>query len=344
MSDSDKNGQKAFDNRQEKEISSGNDVSPDQFIQAGMHESNAEVLSTRPAEHQIDAAEESNSATGCGQLLRAERLKRGLSVGEVARRLRLSAQQVNAIEEEDYSKFPSSTFLRGFVRNYGSLLQLDANALLRLLAQTAPQHAQQSSARQIKTIPLVSSKRGGGGRGVLFSTMVLILALLGYGWYQGADRREDSLVKKGIEAPAPFDSQAENGQVTMELLLPQTSAAPSPSADKAEPVEKRPLEMEPAPVMSTEVEPVVTEEMESKEKTLHFVFDKESWVEIRDGSKKVIFVKMNGKGTEQMLTGTPPLYLVVGNASGVNLTYNGKLVDLAPYTRKNDDVARFSLE
>ncbi|HNR10907.1 MAG TPA: DUF4115 domain-containing protein [Nitrosomonas europaea] len=44
------------------------------------------------------------------------------------------------------------------------------------------------------------------------------------------------------------------------------------------------------------------------------------------------------------MEGKPPLYLVIGNAAGVSLTYNGRKVDLAPYTRGNDDVARFSLE
>ncbi len=151
-------------------------------------------------------------------------------------------------------------------------------------------------------------------------------------------------MKNSINAPASFDSQAENGQITMELLLPQTPSALSRSVDALEPPEKRPSEMALAPVTPPVAEPVVNEAEESNEKTLHFIFSKESWVEIRDSNKKVIFVKMNGKGTEQVIKGIPPLYLVIGNAAGVNLTYNSRLVDLAPYTRKSDNVARFSLE
>ena len=57
-----------------------------------------------------------------GQLLRAARLERGLSIEDVARQMRLSVRQVTALEEDDYTKLASGTFLRGFVRNYAKLL------------------------------------------------------------------------------------------------------------------------------------------------------------------------------------------------------------------------------
>jgi len=40
--------------------------------------------------------------------------------------------------------------------------------------------------------------------------------------------------------------------------------------------------------------------------------------------------------------GTPPFSLVIGNASHVRLTYNGKPVDLAPHIKV--DVARLTIE
>jgi cytoskeleton protein RodZ len=42
------------------------------------------------------------------------------------------------------------------------------------------------------------------------------------------------------------------------------------------------------------------------------------------------------------VTGTPPLTLEIGNTAGVQVSFNDKPVDLAPYTRAN--VARFTLE
>ena len=48
-------------------------------------------------------------------------------------------------------------------------------------------------------------------------------------------------------------------------------------------------------------------------------------------------------GIEQNLTGKRPLSIVLGNASGVILTYNGTEVDIRSY-KKQDGTARFTLE
>ncbi|CAE6489806.1 MAG TPA: helix-turn-helix domain-containing protein [Nitrosomonas nitrosa] len=290
------------------------------------------------------AGEKLEAAGGFGQLLRAERLKRGLSINEVARRLHLSAQQIHAIEEEDFSKLPSGTYLRGFIKNYSNLLQLDTNAMLRLLTQSAPVASRQSILKSSSTVPLTVSKRSYSGRRGLGTIMVLILALLGYGVYQGGDWDQESVTILKEPSGDLSNSQTEHGQVTMELLLPQSSLAPLPSLEKQPVPETRSPEFGIAPTTPSVIEPPVVESPVSSDKTLHLSFSKDSWVEIRDSDKKVIFVKTNPKGTEQVITGVPPFYLVIGNASGVNLTYNGRSVDMTPYTRKSDDVARFSLE
>jgi cytoskeleton protein RodZ len=74
---------------------------------------------------------------------------------------------------------------------------------------------------------------------------------------------------------------------------------------------------------------------------LHFVFEDESWVEVRERGGKIIFSRLNPAGTEEEVAGEPPLELVIGNADSVRLTYDGDPVDLAPHTRV--DVARFAL-
>ena len=62
-------------------------------------------------------------------LLSNERVKRGLSLQEVADRLKLSRKQLEAIENDEYDKLPGPAFARGFVRNYAKLLGLDVALL-----------------------------------------------------------------------------------------------------------------------------------------------------------------------------------------------------------------------
>ena len=77
------------------------------------------------------------------------------------------------------------------------------------------------------------------------------------------------------------------------------------------------------------------------EETIAITFRDYSWTEIRDRDGRVILSGMNRGGTTQNVSGTPPLDVVIGNASDVRVTYRGNPVDLVPYTRQN--VARLRL-
>src|SRR5690242_10588039 len=73
-----------------------------------------------------------------GQVLATERERQGLSRVDIAQRLHMSAWQVEALENGDYSRLPTGTFLRGFVRNYARTLGIDAGRALESLAETVP--------------------------------------------------------------------------------------------------------------------------------------------------------------------------------------------------------------
>jgi len=80
------------------------------------------------------------------------------------------------------------------------------------------------------------------------------------------------------------------------------------------------------------------------ERALRFIFNEESWVEIKDAGGKRIFSEVSPGNTEKTVYGRPPFSLTIGNAANVKLVYNAKPVDLIPYTRKNGGVARLSLD
>ncbi len=76
------------------------------------------------------AAADGEEQRSFGRRLAAERQRLGLSLGELASRLRLHPKQVAAIEAENLDALPGGTFLRGFVRNYAKELKLDPAPLL----------------------------------------------------------------------------------------------------------------------------------------------------------------------------------------------------------------------
>ena len=74
---------------------------------------------------EADNQQQDSTAVAIGQELRAAREGKGLSIGEVADRLKLSVKQLNAIERGDFASLPGATFARGFVRSYARYMEMN---------------------------------------------------------------------------------------------------------------------------------------------------------------------------------------------------------------------------
>lgn len=73
------------------------------------------------------------SVSNVGMALREAREAMGLSVHDIANRIKFAPRQVEALEANDFANLPQATFLRGFVRSYARVLQLDEAALIAAL-------------------------------------------------------------------------------------------------------------------------------------------------------------------------------------------------------------------
>lgn len=67
-----------------------------------------------------------------GERLYEERIKKGLTLDEVAKATKIRSSFLAAIEKGEYKKLPSSTYAHGFVRNYARFLGLSEHELLAL--------------------------------------------------------------------------------------------------------------------------------------------------------------------------------------------------------------------
>jgi cytoskeleton protein RodZ len=315
---------------------------------------------------------------GPGKLLRAGRLERGLSIEDIARQLRLSVRQVTALEDDDYAKVASGTFLRGFVRNYAKLLQMDVAPLLQLLEQSVPPPPPtQTISYPIEGIPFPSNQDHGKRNLLIGIGIVVALLLLLYEIYRGSEANIEKAPSGNVQ------SRAEIGQTSDTLLL-----APPPTqitADRGEIVAPagRPAASEPKPDFQPSAVPPVSSpvlpaapqtpvnptgsrsaDAPSREapKTqstntaavreladegpgvVRLIFEGESWVEATDGQGRLLLSRVNPRGTEQVLRGRAPFSLKIGNAAEVKLVYNSKPVDLTPHINVYGGTARLSLE
>jgi cytoskeleton protein RodZ len=76
--------------------------------------------------------------------------------------------------------------------------------------------------------------------------------------------------------------------------------------------------------------------------TVHFDFDGDAWVEVKDASGRMLHRQLDTAGSSVDIVGQPPFEFLVGNAAQVRMSYNGRPLDLKPYI--DVTVARFSLE
>lgn len=67
-----------------------------------------------------------------GQIIRNARLKRGFSIDQISSLTKIDSRYITALEEDDFSKLPSETFAKGFIRNLSQRLDLNPGELIAI--------------------------------------------------------------------------------------------------------------------------------------------------------------------------------------------------------------------
>lgn len=68
-----------------------------------------------------------------GELLRKAREQKRYSFEDVNRHTKISIPVLEALEQDDFESFESDTYLKGFLKNYASFLQVDIETLMTTL-------------------------------------------------------------------------------------------------------------------------------------------------------------------------------------------------------------------
>lgn len=240
-----------------------------------------------------------------GLQLRVEREKKGLTVDQVASQLRLSARQVEALEADDYGSLPGNVFVRGFIRNYAKLLQIDASSLIE--AVELPEETIEIP--KDEGIPFPT------GRSRTWVHYAIGFVLLAFFALVFEMYRENHAVRP--KAVQPVAKPAVPVPVPESVPAPASSPPPSPEPGSAPVPAPEPASV-PASLPGASV---------------RLDFEEAAWAEIRDSSGRIVFSKLSPAGSEQSVSGNAPFTLTIGNARHVRLSYEGRPVDLSPYTK-----------
>lgn len=283
-----------------------------------------------------------------GELIRAQREKKGLTIEEIAIRFKLSPSTLRSIEEGSLEKLPHAVYARGFVRAYAQAVDLDASSLEEGMEALFPQHLFE----EVPTPPSpLSSRLTKGGKSFADKLVTLIIVLVGLslplagGWFVYMHYGDDiaKIVKKPFSAMPSSPNSVEpaitsrpNGSEPAITSRPgggepaitsrEPEAPPAPIASQRQEPELQPAPVETPPVqVAAPVQPNAERAPAAliEGKYVSILGKEPCWVEVTvdDGGARSFTIAPN---ETSVLPYNRRITIVLGNAGGVSMTHNNK--------------------
>lgn len=226
-----------------------------------------------------------------GEILRAEREKKNLSVKDIENGTSIRALYITAIEEENYKIVPGEVYLKGFIRNYANYLGLDGKELVELYRQS-----QQSTVEQVPLEQRLKQER-----------------------HKPRDPQEKSswgkYVAAGVVIIAVVGAAA--------FMMPNNNSGQE--KEKQPPVAQNKSTPVPAPAAPPQTPPNTTPAAVSSPVVIKAKFSEECWTLVTADGKE-IYEGVPKPGESFTWEAKKNIVITVGNAGGIDLVYNGQPV------------------
>ncbi|MEM7033877.1 MAG: RodZ domain-containing protein [Chloroflexota bacterium] len=235
-----------------------------------------------------------------GEIFQKAREGKHLTFDDVTRDLKIKKQFIEAIEDEDFSIFPTMPMARGFVRNYAAYLGLNPVDMLAQFEQGnfERQGNRRNSRKDLASLslPMIAPKPIITPDTIV--TFLLITGLLGsilyFVYTQYVSAPDEDATVNTVTAPLPDNGLGESPAILLPTPTVQVTDTPIPTM---------------TPVYYTGV-------------TVELVIHERTWSQIIVDDVKVFdgFLEV---GEERRWDGEQKVAVRVGNAGGVEIAVNG---------------------
>lgn len=299
-----------------------------------------------------------------GKYLRKERESRNVSLRELSKNTRVREPILKAIEEDRYDLLPSLTFVKGFLTAYAKYIGLDSSEVILRYQQTLKGVPEADPAvASLKEIGRKSRRRWLVG-GITLGGVVLLGVIIAYFFFQppvtrvqtppAKPEQEERATLPPVET-APVPSQP------LDTLGPQAAGTSPPKPSLPQSIgTSPPVRMEgtnlPASAgtslpASPSPSPTGGANTPAKENpiSLQIKATETTWLSVRvDGQAERQMTLRAGESIP--VEGAGQIYILVGNAGGLDLIQNGKPLEsfgksgdvvALTFTRHGLDVKRF---
>jgi cytoskeleton protein RodZ len=148
---------------------------------------------------------------GIGQLLTDAREARGMTATDVAKRLRIRAMFVDALEREDWPAVGEPVYARGFLKNYAKLVGVDPDAAAAALEAAYPAYAPRpevpAMTRDEPMSGYAPARQGGTNWLVVATGAIALVMLVAVAWnFFGMPNSGPAQQAAALNSPEPSPS------------------------------------------------------------------------------------------------------------------------------------------
>lgn len=283
-----------------------------------------------------------------GDVLRHKRIQLGLSPEQAALGAKIRLDHLIAIETAETQHIPQ-VYLNGFIRNYARFLGLPAGSIDKHLPYARGSEPVVQSVFTL-ALPKNPDDRWFKATSYVLASVVVIALVWQFTneavrFSQGDPVNRLSGSEAGLDGAKPpgtdGDVAAKKPQSPSTSHL-QASIAPLEDVRRNRPaISGSGAESAWSAISQVSATDESAQTLMAGEQSFSISASADSWVEIVDGKGNKIEMDLLRAGNGRSYVALAPVKLLLGRASSIELTHNGEMVDLAPYTRGN--VARITL-
>ena len=293
-----------------------------------------------------------------GSLLQKARNEKGLSKEDIAKALNLRLALVTDLENDDFSNTASTTYAKGYIKNYARFVAADAI----LVQQCIDYQLGVDKSPSMQSFSRKTTREAADNR-FTWVTYLIIIVLIGmfvFWWAQ-----KSSFFSGMIDLSKPTKEEqrltTEPPTQNLEILAPapvshtdEGKAPEQPSIENTEPktpVEHTQANTETEPQAETQqvqvtqvIEQATTENTPTAQLALteiNLELTENCWIKLEDATGKVLILGEKKAGYNKTVSGTAPFKAVLGAPQAVKLSLNGESIDLSHYPKSR--VARLTL-
>ena len=260
---------------------------------------------------ELEKSKAGSRTASAGMRLREERLSKGIKTTAVAEKLHITNHYVKAIEADSFEKLPGTIFIRGYLKNYAELLNLNPSEIVGLYEKTVSQsiNGSKSKASSYKLKPR--------NRIFVISSVILFIILFVALWIYD--------IIYGEESTADFsdtDALGENQRNQPKALLDSGKFLPKGNEVSISQNGSVFAELGRRSASDSDRNKIINFNPSGPD-TLDILFSDESWIEITDVSVGKHFREIMVTGDFLRVKGEAPFTVLVADAPAVRIRFNG---------------------